>query len=1494
MLGKKLFVLFFNLLLVAVSFSQEMSGPILITEFMAKNNEILIDQDREFHDWIELYNSSNTAIQLHGWHLTDRDSDLQQWTFSDGVIEPNGYLLVYASGKDIHDSTASHTNFSLSSDGEFLAVVKPDGTISHSYSPAYPNQDVSHQGFSYGIDEQMQERFFLNPTPLAPNAEGYIDFLNSPMFSHERGFYEEPFQLILTSNITDAEIFYTTDGSLPTQENGVRYTFPLSISSTSIIRAVAYEADYAPSVSMTHTYIFLEDVIHQQRTSNLPLRWGNNVLADYEMDPDIVGHPDYADTIIDDLKSIPTVSIVMDSDELFGQPNGIYVNPEDKGIAWERASSTEWIYADDRDSFQINNGIRIQGGYSRIPDRRKHSFRLLFKQDYGPPKLRHDVFPNTPINEFDTITLRGNYNYTWHAGEGGFNSNVAKADYIRDEFARRTQLDAGQPAVHGTYAHLYLNGMYWGVYNVVERPDDSFAESYFGETKEDYDVVTGGSRGVSTTQVKAGTKRAWLELMSIANRGNFQIQENYEAIQEYVDIENLIDYMLVICYTGNRDAPTVIGGGGTPWNFYTTRLRQTGAGLKTYVWDSEWCLEELGHNVVDFHRGRDNPALIFQQLRANSDFLAFVADRIQKHFFDDGAMTAEASIARYTAIKETIDRAIVGESARWGDTRSSNPKTRNEDWIGEVNRLLTTYFPFRTKVVLDQLRETGLFPTIDAPQFNHSSGYIEPGLELTMLSQTIPEEVTPFINMTDEWKYNQSEEFQTDWKNTDFDDSDWPSGKALLYVENSSLPASKNTSLTLGRTTYYFRKEFYIDPTLDLSHTTFDITTIIDDGAVIYVNGEELFRLRMDSGSVRYQTYASSTVSNAAIEGPFTYPGSLFQHGENTIAVEVHQTNSSSSDVVFGLELSSDTILANDPINLPIYYTRDGSDPRLPGGDINSDASLFQQPIPISENTFLRARAFSNGSWSAINEVHLTIHEQVDSYDDIKDNLRITELMYDPSGGGEYEFIELYNNHSSYALQLDGLSFNEGIQYTFPLNTILLPNDYLLLTKTGSPTEIANFKEYYRLDDEVVIVGPYSGQLANEGERITLSSNENDIVSFEYRDSRGWHIQADGAGHSLVPLQSVIDELDQSILNYGHNWRPSFAIDGSPGREDQEPILTVRINEFMASTDWDNSDNPDYQSNDWIELYNTSSEPIDLSHWYLSDDKDELQKWAIPTNTISEFDYISFDEITGFHNPLEIGFGLSNDGEQIFLSYLPGVIGQDRVVDAVEFKAQEKDVSLGRYIDGDDYWYRTLPTRDQSNQSLPIPVVIDEIMYAPPFETDNPDEQFLYEYIELWNQSGESVLLGDPDKPYRIDGGIDYVFHSQTTLSADERLVLVSFDPNDETIKNQFLTFYEIAENAVTLYGPFEGKISNQGERIALEKARSIDAAGQPLNWIIMDEAIYFSNTPWISSPKHTGLSLQRIVPDMAGNNPFNWKGVEPTPGYGDDINTKLYEWNIY
>ncbi len=505
----------------------------------------------------------------------------------------------------------------------------------------------------------------------------------------------------------------------------------------------------------------------------------------------------------------------------------------------------------------------------------------------------------------------------------------------------------------------------------------------------------------------------------------------------------------------------------------------------------------------------------------------------------------------------------------------------------------------------------------------------------------------------------------------------------------------------------------------------------------------------------------------------------------------------------------------------------------------------------------------------------------------LRENLRVTELMYNPLGGTSYEFIELQNVGSSPLdiseldlIELDG----EGVVFDFAVGTVtqLNPGQYVLVVE-----DLAAFSSRYNTVS-MTIAGQYSGKFANDGEKIYLRGKWNsEIISFEYNDSYGWPIAADGPGHSLVPAASAQDDQSNGSLFWSGHWRASTYMHGSPGQADPE-VQSLLINEFAAHTDFSHPSYPLYDSNDWIELYNPTGSLITISagQWYLSDDPDDLRKWSIPSMTIPAGFYAAFDEITGFHNPITSGFGLDKAGEQIILSCLPGN-SNDRIVDAYKFSGQENGRSRGRYPDGAQYWYTMSPTWAAANLNQVEDLIISEIMYNP--------LALNTEYVEIYNPTDQTIALWDSltAEGWRLSGGVDFDFSSGTILGPGESLLVVGFVPDTTNIQN-FESVY--GSTTAQIMGPFvNSTLSDTGERIALQRPIEADPPATDIIWAVVDEVDYFDGSPWAVEADGAGQSLQRKNSSVCGNDPSNWKGDLPSPGhknrhpadfdYDDEIN---------
>lgn len=743
-----------GVLVVSIFLSQPVlsadSDKLLITEIMAINGKTIADEDGDYSDWIEIYNPGESAIDMNNWSLTDDPLELDKWKFPTIILNPDTYLVVFASNKNKKFAKGQlHTNFKLSGSGEFLALVESDmKTISYSYGDMYP---VQQEDISYGLINGI-DVFLTSPTPGAANITG--NQVIDPVFNHERGFYNDPFNVEINTPQEAIKIYYTTDGTLPTALNGRLYSAPITISTTTPLSAIVLNSNGETSSVITQTYLFVNDIVKQSnQPEGYPGVWSTSMYskdrlpADYEMDPEICNNSAYKGLMDKALKAIPSLCIVTNKDNLFSLDNnpttgGIYIytgksGDGSTGDGWERPTSVEFIDPSTGQNFQVNCGILLHGGNSRVPDNsQKHSLRLSFRSEYGVSKLKFNFFDDkrNPTNEFNSLVLRAGYNYSWTKNSSDQNKH---ADFLRDPFAKNTQLDMGNPSAHNRFVHLYINGLYWGVYNVSEKITNDFMESYMNGQAEDWDVV---KDHYGTTD---GTRNAWNSMISLAGSGLSQTAA-YQKIQgndtdgspnanypNYLDVENLIDYILYNFYIGNKDWD------GNNWLAARNKV-ETKYGFRMFAWDAETSMLKVNEDIVEMNDGE--PTKLFNYLKKNDDFKLLVADRIQKHFFNGGALSVEATTQRYQELVDEINLAIIGESARWGDYRrdvqnigdGAELYTRNEHWLVEVENQRSNYLPYRSNIVFKQLQESGFFPETQAPIFSNYGGKLDNGIVLSM------------------------------------------------------------------------------------------------------------------------------------------------------------------------------------------------------------------------------------------------------------------------------------------------------------------------------------------------------------------------------------------------------------------------------------------------------------------------------------------------------------------------------------------------------------------------------------------------------------------------------------------------------------------------------------------------------------------------------------------------------------------------------------------
>lgn len=509
------------------------------------------------------------------------------------------------------------------------------------------------------------------------------------------------------------------------------------------------------------------------------------------------------------------------------------------------------------------------------------------------------------------------------------------------------------------------------------------------------------------------------------------------------------------------------------------------------------------------------------------------------------------------------------------------------------------------------------------------------------------------------------------------------------------------------------------------------------------------------------------------------------------------------------------------------------------------------------------------GKWSNWSAPLQFVAEESDQATLLVQSLRMTELMYNPPAGSDFEFVELKNASASETLKLAGVAFTSGIEFVFPVGAELAPGETAVVIRTTA----AAFRLHYGIDASVKLFGPYSGSLNNDGEQINLKTATagQEILSFTYNDGNTWPAAADGAGHSLIfaPMDTAprVNGGD-----YPGNWRASVYLKGSPGRAEPVGAPSLLLNEVASHTDYNNPAKPEYDSNDWIEILNPTGEAIQLSDFYLSDDADQLKKWQLPAQQLGAGGLVVFDEVTGFHAPITSGFGLNKAGEKLFLSYLPGTI-TDRVVDAVNIPAQSSDTAYGRAENG--YFDSVQATPRAANVRLKPAVAITELFHSPVAEgvTDVSWKQF----VEVSNLGTGPVTLGNVNGTWRLGGDVSFAFPAGVNLAAGESVLVVNFAPTNSALLAKFKQDVGVG-NGVKVFGPMTGKLSTNSDRIALEQPEAPDLPGEAVVWVPIDQVVYDSGLPW-PAVSGNGASLQRREPVGTGNDPASWITAQARPG---------------
>lgn len=1044
------------------------------------------------------------------------------------------------------------------------------------------------------------------PTPGSPNLadviEGYTD---RPAFSVKRGFYSAPFTVALASETPDAVVRYTLDGTEPGEASPL-YSAPLNITTTTVLRAATFRTGWLKSPSRTHTYIFPAAVVAQQQVQPaFPLTWGWEynfttgvldsrfpVTADYEMDPAITGAADYASLMLPALtQTFPVVSLSTPVDTLFGI-DGIYSNGRlTEGL--EVPVSMEFFTTDHAEDWHENAGLRIHGGDAPL-EHPKKPFRVYFRSEYGADKLRQPFFPGSSVDKFDRLQFRGGGHDGWAVPFGSGQNDLARhATYCRDRFLRQTEQDMGRLSPDSRWVHVYLNGLYWGIYDVHEVPGEDYFADHLGGEDAEWDVVE--QPGVSGVpfDVVDGTADAMNNLLALVRPPSRAATDaGYAAIRQYIDPDEFIDHMIVQMWGAQNDwmGPVFLGTGDQDasrffnknWDAGRHSRAGTPGTFRWNVWDAEISMgnsltaffypmreANFDHTRVgtpDYETGIAGtpgpPAEIYNALRQNAAFRARFADRLQKHFFNGGAMSRERNAARLQALRDQLELPIVAESARWGDVNSGDPLTvtftRNEHWREEMDWMRDGYIGTRNETVLDQFRSIGIWPETGAPTLSPPRGTLSPADLLSIAPQHRAAAIYYTLDGSDPLQPASTEEtvlvpangsyrFRLAtaaspgnvWKEVaaPADIAAWRTGSGGIGYGGTTVFApfiqTPVTDMQGTATSLYTRSTFTLTAAQKDAMTRLMLRLRIDDGCYVFLNGTLVTRLNVPASGPVYNAVAGfSRTNTAAVQvidldiSPFI--SSLLADAENVLAVQLVNATRTDGDALLTVELAG---LAT-------------AEARIAPG-----AVLYTGPFPPGTGT-VKARARHNGEWSPLAEGSYITGNPASAA-----SLTISEISYNPVPGEtaalagftsrQLEFLELMNI-SAQSIDLAGCRFTDGIMFDFSAHSSvprLGPGERLIIAADAAGFALEH--------PGITPAGVFQNgtNLSNSGERITLlAADGSPIVDFAYDDAAPWPLAAAGGGATLVLIQPESDP-DPALPA---NWRASIAPGGTPGSTDAD------------------------------------------------------------------------------------------------------------------------------------------------------------------------------------------------------------------------------------------------------------------------------------------------------------------------------------------------------
>ena len=1462
---------------------------LVISEFMAINrysDSTYVQGQQVFPDWIEIYNPGPETIYLGNWYLTDDENQLDKWPLFARWIAPDGYRRVFASDIQIEDHPENspyydgayyHTNFQLDGDGEYLALVDPHLYVIHEYrSSEYGFNDFGYppqqQDVSYGL-YNGEEQFFTEPTPDTANRPGYTRVSPVPYFSQMAGTFVDSLELTLSNPAQGAVIRYTTNGIVPSAAS-TRYTAPITLTNTTEIIARVFQPDRTPGPFVSKTYVALTAGL-STFTSNVPI-------------------------------------VIVDTS---GRGINQTVYTQCSAVFVERPIDGQPVKITNLPDFAGRCGIRIRGSSTAGEPKHQYSFETWDERNndeaasilglpsdsdwvlYGPSRYDTALINNALAYEFSNQV--GRYAVRTRACELYLNTSTGKvttSHYVglyyfmekirinkdRLDIASLEPWDSTEPKITGGYVVA------------IDRPDPDGPGFHTTRGTGLFNYVDPKEPEVTTAQ-KSWIRNYLNQFETTLYGASFADPVNGYA--KYIDVSSHIDHSLLNVLPMNVDAFRLSGymakhrGGklhaGPIWDFDRALDSTDGRDDNPYAWNGTGDATRFFSYVW------------YARFHQDIDFWQRYIDRWYElrgsHFSNQSINSTVDELA------DEIAEAAIRNYVRW----SGQYSPRFGGFQGEIDHM-KEWLNNRANWIDNQF--------VKPPTISPHGGCLQAGATVRLTNLNGIGSIYYTLDGSEPRVFRGSE------------------GRGS-YVGGVSLNAKLYTGpITINKSTRINARVLVpansYSPWSGLATAGFSITPVAENLRITEIMYHPKHRGDPDDPNTEYielMNIGKEQINLNFVRFTngihFTFPDMNLPGGEHVLVVHKREAFDERYGRFFGLvageytgrldnageritlEDAAENVILNfkydddwqditdgegysltiiDPNNVVLYGSEDGlvahwkfdEDSGTTVSDsVGTNHGAISGTPTWTTGAVAGALKFNgNGDSVAVDAIQPLIGSNVTVQAWIRPvgvariwNPILTQ--HDTAGRGY--FLYIFADKPTFSLA----SGDVTAAATSP--DTIVPNEWCHIAGTNDG---GNLRLY--IDGELKAAASSAG----------LTGTDHDAcIGYDYtRPTYYVGVLDDLRIYNRALNEREFEGMTDSMERWSRkfSWRPSTYYGGSPGYNDDGIVPdpgSIVINEMLAHSH--------AAAADWVELYNTTKEDIDIGGWYLSDSDANLTKYRIADGTkIRAYDYILFYEDANFGevstDPGKITpFAFSENGDELYLTATDdeGVLTGYR--DVEDFGASPTGVSFGRYLKrstgNTNFVLMDHATPGAPNAYPEIgPIVINEIMFNPQF-----DEQE-QEYIELLNITSETVTLYDFDvgEPWRFTDGVSYSFpgYPGLTIPANGRLLVVRDI-------GAYIAKYSLPPFNVFILGPYAGRLSNSGEKLDLSMPGDIDEHGER-QYIRVDRVNYSDgahpeNCPgnvdlWSTIADGGGASITRVNPTLYGNDPNNWTTANPpTPG---------------